>query len=247
MNNSILKYFLLIILTCFLKDAKSQNFKSISYSLYEKYNTLKISPNTAQKHVLSINLRTLASTFSPSPIIHKPDSIIRYGPMNVGFGIGYHYIFLKSKKLFLSKKNRFEFSGFNLYLNSNYVFVKGTEEPFGENLITNNKKNYTYSQAEVKTTVCFTTLSFRRPNLSIYFLNEFGISLFIRNTEIYKMPGFKKIKPYFTFDPIKFRIKKSSIFFTSTVNLALSNSLLKQERINANLSLGLQIFFAKFK
>ncbi|MFD1553936.1 hypothetical protein DNU06_13975 [Putridiphycobacter roseus] len=235
--------FLLIFITL-LSHSNAQVSDIVNY---KPYDNSFISPEIRQKHGFSIGGNV---AFFTNKTYLKKDTLLENGPLkynreNYGLSLGYHYLFIRSKKMTLSKKRRDELAGINLYLNGFMAYLNRQDPLYSK--YTTHKDYYTWSQFELRATYLSPFFSFRGKLFSLYFINEFGFSLFYRNMGIYDQEFDKKFKSFFCVSPLNIKLGKMPLIIKSSINVAMDSNPLQRAEVEANVNLGLQIYFYKYK
>ena len=228
--------FLFLLIHLLLSNSYAQDGDIVNYKPYDK---TFISPEIRQKHGISIGANV---SFFTNKSYLKKDTLLESGPLkynreNYGLSLGYHYLFIRSKKLTLSKKRRDEIAGLSLYMNGYMTYLNKQDPIF--NPYTNHQNYYTWSQFELRASYLSPFFSYRGKLISLYFINEFGFSVFYRNMDIYKEEFDKKLKTFFCISPLNINLGKMPLIFKSSFNFAIDSNPLQRAEIEANVNFGL--------
>ncbi len=242
-----------------------QEFKYRGFSYYTEYDDSFTSPESRHKKGVSLGFKsgvftnrttTYDYTETLSSVINSgQDSIVnrttKYVPWHGGISIGFHYMFLKRRKLTLYKKDKYkrtEFNAFNIVFTPFFAFADTSDFfSFNPENTTINNRRLINSHNVLKITYTTPFLSYRGKLFNFYFLNEFGFNFSHRNKVLYPTEFDKRLKTFFTIDPLKIKLGKGKIFFSSTVNIAFDNAPLQPNKIEANFNAGLLFYMFKNK
>ena len=240
---------LIFALGSFLSLSQKPNHAGFSY--FSKYNSNLISSETSMKHVFSLGLGVTEFTSK----LNEPSTRIIRGNrdnqvLSYRVGLGYHYLFLKNKKLTVFSKSRFEFSGFSVYANiygnnlqaGTYTQTESVLDSF--NIL---KSRRDIPQIEVRFTYTNPFISYRGKVFNFYFLHEFGLSIMRGTTNTITKPNDKNISTLVNIIPLSLKFGKRPIFFKSSINFALNSKLLQKEKIKGSIGLEMQIYLYKTK
>ena len=251
MNRMKIRVYIIFILLFLIKpNTFSQDLSGRGFTYYSTYDKSKISPNSKLKKGLSLSPKIGVFTNRISAIPYQNQTSkgeIEYQDFQIGFSLGYHFIFLKKKKLSFFKKKRNEFSSLSLYFTPFFGLIDDDTPEHIINSFSPNKKPYHNSQLEFKLTYSNPSISYRGRLVSFYLLNEIGMSLSIRNKTLYIKSENQKSKLFFSLDPLKIRFGKSQLFLTTNISVALDNNPLQRKKIEANFQSGLQLYIFKQK
>ena len=243
-----------------------QNFKYRGFSYYKPYDHSFTSPESRHKNGVSLGLKT---AFFTNPILpyrfedvaneylSPADNSTISGTTNyfrpvVGATFGFHYMFLKKKKLNFYDKYRTEFNAFNIYFVPYFAIAEperiGEIFDFRGDNITHNNKTYINSFNIFKLTYTSPSLSYRGKLFNFYILNEIGLSVTLINAKyksIYANPLERSFKTFLVFDPLRVKLGKGKMFFTSTMHMALDSTPLQPNKIESSFNAGFQIYLFK--
>ncbi|MFK8044508.1 MAG: hypothetical protein AB8B72_03365 [Crocinitomicaceae bacterium] len=243
----------LFLISFFAQVALSQTPNNRGFTYFSEYENRLISDETLQKHVFSIGTGvTLATSEVTAPLypVREGNNIEDIRPL-FRLGVGYHYAFLKKKKLAIYSKERTELSGFGAYAN-----IYAT--PINDDLYTQTKKlddtirppfkdTVLTPRYELRLTYTNTALSFRGKMINFYFLHEFGLSFSRGTKNALLSPNTLTNSTFANIVPLSIKFGRRPIFFKSAFNFAFDNKLLQLAKIRGTVGFELQIYFYKTK
>jgi len=243
--------FLFLVVVC-VNSVIAQTPNHNGFTYFTKYEDRLISEETLQKHTFSIGTGLSGYTSEVSLPIREAD----YGELGdivptFRIGVGYHFIFLKKKKLTIFSKNRLEFSGFSVYLNAynNYLNEElyTPTQSISDSLPRLTKNQLITPQAELRVTYTNPTISYRGKAINFYFLHEFGLSFFREMPVDWLQRNELQTNVFANIVPLSIKFGRRPIFLKSSFNLAFGNNLLKAQKIKGTAGFELQIYFFKTK
>jgi hypothetical protein len=219
------------------------------FTYFTKYNAQLISPEKSRKHVISIGTGVHVFTNEMSDRFTSiTDGYINQTVPFVRVSLGYHYLFLKQKKLTFFSKKRYEFSGFSIYANAYGAQLSKstyTSTDFLADSFNLNQNELIIPHYELRFTYTNPFMSYRGKALNFYLLHEFGLSVFQSTRNPILNSNSRETEIYVNLVPLSLKLGKRPIFFKTTVNLARSNNLLQLQKIKGSIGLEFQIYFYK--
>ncbi|MFK8038895.1 MAG: hypothetical protein AB8B74_11430 [Crocinitomicaceae bacterium] len=247
-----MKLLFICIITLAINFGFSQRTNSEDHTYFTKYNPKLVSPETTQKHIFSIGTGVSSFTseaFYPGLKVNE-DELELNPQIMVRAGIGYHYLFLKNKKLKLYKIERFEHTGFGIYVNiygsilnkGNYLTSRESNDT-----IRYTKNQYVFPQNELRLTYTNPFFSYRGKLFNFYFIHEYGFSVFRASSSPYENVSNFNPKYYLNISPLSIKFGTNPVYFKSTLNLTSKNNILQSKKLEAYVGMELQIYFYKAK
>ncbi len=234
----------------FTSNLFSQKANNRDFTYYSKYNKRLVSYESVQRHIFSVGTGlTGFSTEALAPAIKITDSTreAQQTPL-LKIGIGYHYFFLKNKKLNFFDKERYEHKGFSLYLNTYLTqFERGNyfESTDDNDTLTLQEDLIVRPQNELRITYSNPFLSYRGKMINLYFIHEYGLSIFNSSLSPIGNAGLEgPNRLYINIVPLSIKLGTKPIYFKTSFNFAArDNKLLQLQEININGGIDLQIYF----
>lgn len=246
-----MKTLFICIIALSLNLGFSQKTNTGDYTYFSKYNTKLVSPETTQKHIFSLG--TGISTFTTEAfhpgVILDGNQLELNNSFMLRAGIGYHYLFLKKKKLNFYKKERFEHTGFGIYANIFGLMIEEGKHLFdrqSSDTITFFEEKYIIPQNELRITYTNPFFSYRGKLFNFYFIHEYGLSIFRSNKSPFENAS-NQFKTYINITPLSIKFGTSPIYLKSTLNFAPKSKILQFQKLKAYLGIELQFYFYKAK